>query len=72
MKSAYRKDVKDFLLACEALLSPVLAGKQPMTEEECKIVKFYLKSLNDHCERLGYEDSEAKEPSPVIIAGYPT
>jgi hypothetical protein len=43
-----------------------------MTEEECRIVKFYLKSLNDHCERLGYKDSEAKEPSPVIIAGYPT
>ena len=40
----YRKEVSDFIRLGETLLSPVSLG-QPLTQDECRVVDFYVSAL---------------------------
>lgn len=53
----YRKEVSDFIRLAETLLSPVSLG-EPLTEEECKVVDFYVTALAGNCagQRRSKED----------------
>lgn len=42
--SAYRKEVSEFIRLAETLLSPVSLG-EPLTQEECQVVDFYVGTL---------------------------
>ncbi len=44
----YRKEVSDFIRLAEALLSPVSLG-EPLTEDECRVVDFYVSALAGNC-----------------------
>ncbi len=40
-----RKEIEDFILATEALLSPILL-KPDLTQEECDLIAEYVKTLS--------------------------
>jgi hypothetical protein len=48
----YRKEVSEFIRLAETLLSPVSMG-EPLTEEECRVVDFYVTALAGHCAGQG-------------------
>jgi hypothetical protein len=48
----YRKEVSDFIRLAETLLSPVSLG-EPLTEEECRVVDFYVTARAGNCADRG-------------------
>lgn len=44
----YRKEMSEFIRLAETLLSPVSLG-EPLTDEECKVVDFYVMALAGNC-----------------------
>ena len=48
----FRQEVHEFFRASETILSPASLG-EPLTLEEAQIVKYYVISLNKHCDGLG-------------------
>jgi hypothetical protein len=62
-----RKEVHEYIVASETLLSPVSIGA-PLTGEELALVKYYAASLLEHClaepgeQRKGTEFSHSRVP----------
>ena len=48
----FRKEIQEFVRASETILSPGSLGK-PLTLDEAQIIKFYVISLNKHCDGVG-------------------
>ncbi len=48
----FRKEIQEFIRASETILSPASLD-EPLTLEEAQIVKYYVISLNKHCDGLG-------------------
>ena len=42
--NVYRREISDFIRLAETLLSPV-SLEQPLTQEECRVVDFYVRAL---------------------------
>ena len=61
--SAYRQEVREFVRASEALLSPISIGGELLTQQEREIIQFYATSLSDYCNGLGDGSCLLSRPS---------
>ena len=53
----YRKAISDFIRASETILSPAILGES-VTEEERKVIEFYVEALSQHCRSLESKSQE--------------
>lgn len=65
-----RKEVHEYIVASETLLSPVLLD-EPLTLEELALVKYYAASLSEHGFTAPFRAAEGTElscsPVPVTL-----
>ncbi len=62
----YRKEVSEFIRLAERLLSPISLG-QPLTQEECQVVDFYVGALAERYANFGRPRADHSELVPENI-----